>query len=144
MVGTFLRAELASPRVEQTILNNRDRDGRDRRVIEYPDLTNPDHNQYRAGVLGEYRGYGRDGDVFRSVPSGVHWYRAQATKADLAQVRYIDYDYWTELSGGTRLAVDAAERIKHGIQAFGVGNGAFWYLADALRAGAAFPELILV
>jgi hypothetical protein len=59
-------------------------------------------------------------------------------------VRYIDYDYWTELSGGSRLAVDAAERIRQGIEAFRIGNGAFWYLADALKAGVFLPELILV
>ena len=95
-------------------------------------------------LLAEHRGYGRDVDVFESVPPDVRWYRALATKDDLAQVRYIDYDYWTELSGGSRLAMDAAERIRQGIEAFRVGNGAYWYLAEALKAGASFPELILV
>ena len=40
--------------------------------------------------------------------------------------------------------MDAAERIKLGIEALHVGNGAYWYLADALKAGATLPELILV
>jgi hypothetical protein len=144
MVATFLQAELASPRFEPSILAKLERDGRDRSVIEEPDLSNPADNAYRAQVLGELRGYGRDQDVFQDVPADVRWYRAWATKDDLAQVRYIDYDYWTELSGGTRLAMDAAERIRQGIEAFRVGNGAYWYLAEALKAGATFPELILV
>ena len=144
MVAAFLRAELASSRFEPTILAILERDGRDRSLIEQPDLANPADNTYRAQVLGEHRGYGRDEDVFTSVPPDVRWYRAQATKTDLVRVRYIDYDYWTELSGGTRLAVDAAERIRHGIEAFHVGNGAYWYLAEALKRGASFPELILV
>jgi hypothetical protein len=144
MVATFLRAELASPRFEPSILAILERDGRDRSVIEQPDLAHPADNVYRAQLLGEHRGYGRDDDVFTSVPPDVRWYRAQATRDDLVRVRYIDYDYWTELSGGSRLAVDAAERIRQGIEAFGVGNGGFWYLADALKAGASFPELILV
>jgi hypothetical protein len=144
MVATFLRTELASSRFEQAILAILDRDGQDRRIIEHPDLANPADNEYRAQVLGEHRGYGRDDDVFTSVPADTRWYRAQATKADLAQVRYIDYDYWTELSGGSRFAVDAAERIRRGIEAFRIGNGAYWYLAEALKAGASFPELILV
>ena len=144
MVVTFLRMELASPRFEQTILAILQRDGRNRSMIDQPDLTNAVDNRYRAQILGEHRGYGRDEDVFTSVPPDVRWYRAQATKADLAQVRYIDYDYWTELSGGSRLAVDAAERIRQGIEVFSVGNGGFWYLAAALRAGSSFPELILV
>jgi hypothetical protein len=144
MVTTFLQTELASSRFEPTILAILERNSRDRSVIDQPDLANPGHNQYRAQILGEYRGYGRDQDVFRYVPPDVRWYRAQATKADLAQVRYINYDYWTELSGGSRLAVDAAQRIRQGIEVFGVGNGGFWYMADALKAGESFPELILV
>jgi hypothetical protein len=59
-------------------------------------------------------------------------------------VRYLNDDYWTVLSGGSRLATDAAIRIRQGIEAFGVGNGGFWFLADALAAGAVFPELILL
>jgi len=144
MVATFLRAELGSPRFEPTILAILERDGWDRSVIEHPDLTSSADNDYRAQVLSEHRGYGRDQDVFTSVPPDVRWYRGQATRFDLEQVRYIDYDYWTELSGGTRLAIDAAERIRQGIEAFRVGNGAYWYLADALKGGASFPEPILV
>ena len=144
MVVTFLRAELASPRFEQAILAILKRDGRDRTIIDHPALTDPDDSRYRARVLAEHRGYGRDEDVFESVPPDVRWYRARATKADLAHVRYIEYDYWTELSGGSRLAVDAAERIRQGIEAFRVGNGAYWYLAEALKGGVTFPELILV
>ena len=144
MVATFLRAELASPRFEPIILATLERDGRDRSVIEHPDLTNPADTAYRAQLLGELRGYGRDEDVFQDVPPAVRWYRGQASRAELARVQYIDYDYWTELSGGSRLAVDAAERIRHGIEAFGVSNGGFWYLAEALKRGASFPELILV
>ena len=55
-------------------------------------------------------------------------------------VRYINDDYWIELSGGSRRATDAAARIRQGIGAFGVDNGGFWYLAKALQAGATFPD----
>ncbi len=101
MVVTFLQAELASPRFEPSIVALMERDGRDRTIIDNPDLTEPGDNRYRAQVLAEHRGYGRDDDVFEGVPPDVRWYRARATKAELAQVRYIDYDYWTELSGGS-------------------------------------------
>ena len=33
------------------------------------------------------------------------------TPAEFSKVRYIDYDYWVELSGGSRLATDAAARL---------------------------------
>lgn len=144
MVATFLRAELGSRRHGPAILAILQRDRRDRAIIEEPDLANVADNAYRAQVLRETRGYGRDDEVFRYVPREVRWYRARATKSDLAQIRYIDYDYWTELSGGSRLAVDAAERIREGIEVFGVSNAGFWKLARALEAGATVPEMILV
>jgi hypothetical protein len=148
MVATFLRTEIASLRSGPTILAILQRDGQDRSIVDEPDITDAADNKYRGRVLGEYHGYGRDEDLFRHVPRQVRWYRALATKSDLTQVRYIDYDYWTELSGGTRLAVDAAERIREGhpesTWVFGVSNAGFWEMANALKAGASFPELILV
>jgi len=144
MVAIFLQAELASPRYGPIIRTILERDGRGREIIEVPDLANAAHNRIRAQVLGEYRGYRRNADVFAGIPPDVRWFRALATKNDLEKARYIDYDYWTELSGGSRLAVAAAERIKQGIKVFGVSNDSFLHIADALRAGASFPELILV
>jgi hypothetical protein len=144
MVTVFLQTEMASPRFESRILAILQHDGRDRHVIDQPHLDDAEENAYRALVLGEHRGYRRDADVFTGMPSNVRWFRARLTREDLAQVRYIDYDYWTELSGGTRRVADGAARVRRGLEAFGVGNGAYWYLADALHAGATFPEPILV
>ncbi|HLZ22850.1 MAG TPA: hypothetical protein VKQ30_12070 [Ktedonobacterales bacterium] len=144
MVAVFLQTEIASTRFRSAILAILQRDGHDRRVIDRPDLSNETENSYRRQVLGKHRGYRRNADVFTGVPDHVRWYRALATPTDLAHVRYINYDYWTELSGGSRMATDAAVRIRQGVEAFGVGNGGFWYMADALQAGATFPNLILV
>ncbi len=49
----------------------------------------------RRQVLAAYRGYPA-GDVFTGMPADVRWHRA------------IDYPYWTDFSGGTRLAADGA------------------------------------
>lgn len=144
IVAVFLQTEVASSRFRPTILAYLRRDGRDPRIVERPDLADMDENAYRRHLLGLHRGYRRDADVFTAMPADVRWYRALITPAELARVRYINDDYWIELSGGSRLARDAAARIRQGIEAFGVGNGGFWYLADALAAGASFPELILV
>ena len=144
MVAVFLWTEVASTRFAPTILAILRRDGRARRIIDQPDLSNAADNAYRRHVLAEYRGYGRDADVFTDFPADVRWYRALATREDLARVRYINDDYWTALSGGSRLVTDAVARIRQGIEVFGVGNGGFWYMADALAKGASFPELILV
>jgi hypothetical protein len=144
MVAVFLRTEIASTRFANDILALLARDGQPRTIIEQPNLGDPVENAYRRRVLGDWRGYGRDEGIFLHFPPDVRWYRAIITKADLARVRYINYDYWNELAGGSRLAVDAAARILRGIEIFGVGNGGFWYMAEALCAGATFPELILV
>src|SRR5215470_20219721 len=66
------------------------------------------------------------------------------TRAELATVRYIDYDYWVELSGGTRLAADAAARIRAGVAPFGVPSDWALGMAQAVAGGAQFPPLILV
>jgi hypothetical protein len=64
--------------------------------------------------------------------------------AELAGVRFIDYSYWNELSGGSRLAVDAAPRIRAGVAPFGVPSDRLLALAEEVAAGAQFPPLILV
>jgi hypothetical protein len=144
MVAVFLRTELASMRFAKDIQAILERQGQPRSLIEQPNLADPGENACRRQVLGAWRGYGRNADVFIGFPPDVRWYRATINKEELSALRYIDDDYWTELSGGSRLAVDAAARIRQGIEAFRVGNGGFWWTAEALCAGATFPELILV
>jgi hypothetical protein len=39
--------------------------------------------------------------VFTSIPADLAWHLATLTPAELATVRYIDYPYWTDFSGGT-------------------------------------------
>ena len=66
------------------------------------------------------------------------------TAAELAGVRYIDYCYWNELSGGSRLAVDAGTRIRAGVTPFGVPSDRLLRLGREVAAGVRFPPLILV
>ena len=144
MIAVFLRTELASSRIVPTIGHLVRRDGRDRSVISDPDLSNTADNVYRRRLLGAYRGYGRDAELFAGFPAITRWYYAVATKDDLTRVRYINYDYWNELSGGSRVPADAAARIRQGIEVFNVSNAGFWHLADEIAAGATLPEMIMV
>ncbi len=144
MIAVFLRTELASSRIVPTIGDLVRRDGRDRSVISDPDLSNTADNVYRRRVLGAYRGYGRDAELFAGFPAIARWYHAIATKDDLTRVRYINYAYWNALSGGSRVPADAAARIRQGIEVFNVSNTGFWHLTDAIAAGATFPEMIMV
>jgi hypothetical protein len=47
-------------------------------------------------------------------------------------LQYIEYDYWVELSGGSRLPRDAAPRIRAGVGVFDVPSEGFLAAADSL------------
>ena len=79
-----------------------------------------------------------------TFPASVTWTRAVLTPAELAAVRYMDYSYWIELSGGTRLPSDAAKRIKAGHRAYGIPNDGAIAAGQAAKAAVRFPPLILV
>ena len=139
MVAVFLKAEIASRRYGKLVLDLLARDQKNRTVVDKPDITNADENTYRRQLLGAYRTY-----VFEELPAHVAWYRGLLSREEVARVRYIDYDYWNELSNLTRLPHVAAETIQAGREIFEVSNAGFLEAARALRAGVRFPELILV
>ena len=63
--------------------------------------------------------------------------------AELARVCYIEYSYWSEISGGSRLAVDAAKAHQSGRTAVGHLKPTVRAPSRALRRGERFPPLIL-
>jgi hypothetical protein len=144
MVAHFLKTEMHSLRFEQDLLDLLRRAGLDRRIIDEPDLQNPQENADRTRLLGDYRGYQRGEEVFKFVPGDTVWHRYALSRDELARVRYIDDDYWIELSGGSRLAIDAVPRIRAGIEIFRQSTQWALELAREVERGAVFPELILV
>ncbi|MBW3623773.1 MAG: hypothetical protein KY468_10245 [Armatimonadetes bacterium] len=143
-MAAFLRTEIASERFGREIVALLERDGRDRSLIDEPDTRNVEENCYRLQLFSDFRGYKQNRGLFEGFPGNVSWYRAILTREELAGVRYIDYSYWNELSGGSRLPADAAKNIREGVEVFEVSNDGFFRMAEALRKGALFPELILV
>jgi hypothetical protein len=143
MVACFLLGELTSARFGAGIRRALAAAGRSERLVADADLADPAANRARRALLATTRGYGENRDVFENFPSEVRWVRAALTAGELAQVRYIDYSYWNELSGGSRLPGDAAERIRAGTRVFGVSNSNFIAAARAVRRGECFPPLIL-
>jgi len=110
MVAVFLAAEVASERYGPQIAELLTRLGQPLSVVERPDTSDQAANAVRRQVLAGYRHY-PDGDVFTGMPADIAWHNAALTPAELDTVRYIDYPYWTEYSGGTRLAADGARRL---------------------------------
>jgi hypothetical protein len=144
MIATFLRAELDSDRWRPAVVAALRDHGGEERVITSPALADPVENALRRHILEQTRAYERRDGLFGGFPGDVQWQRVALTCDELAGVRYIDYDYWVELSGGTRRPADAAERIRADIRIFGVPNDGFLELAAAIEAGARWPELIIV
>lgn len=143
MVAVFLRGELPSGHTGPAIERALAKTGVDPRVVREPDVSDPDANATRRRLLAEARGYDGAG-LFNGFPADVRWEWAAITPEELMSVRYIDYSYWVELSGGTRLPTDGARRIREGVEPFGVPSAGFFELADELATGAQFSPLILV
>jgi hypothetical protein len=144
MIALFLSGELASDLYGPGIRALLERDGVPASIVTCPDLADENENRERLRLLTAHRGYGNRTEIFGDFPDDVRWEWMAMTPAELAAVRYIDYSYWIELSGGTRLAADAVPRIRAGVTPFGVPNEGLLSLADAIAAGARLPPLILV
>ena len=144
MVALFLRTELPAARFRDKLHALLDQAGLPERLITAPNLGDPAENQAREQLLTQHREYGTRTGLFDGFPHDVRWEWMAITPAELATVRYVDYDYWVELSGGSRLAADAAPRIRAGAAPFGVRSDGALVMAQAFAGGARFPPLILV
>jgi hypothetical protein len=114
MIAVFLRGELDSGRYGERLRASLRRDGRGERTITEPDLAGVDENAYRRRLLDEHRAYERREGLFAGFPRAVDWHRAVAGPDEVLDVLYINWDWWIELSGGTRRPRDAAARIRRG------------------------------
>jgi len=141
MIAVFLAAEINSGRYGPQIREILTRLGQPHGIAERPDTRDDAANAIRRQVLAAYRSYPK-GDVFTGMPAGVTWHRAALTPAELATVRYLDYPYWTEFSGGTRLAADGARRLGPW-QDQPLGS-MYRQIAENLRDGRLPPTLILL
>jgi hypothetical protein len=143
MVACFLLGELTSARFGARIRRALAVAGWSEHLVTDANLADPADNRARRALLAATRGYGENRDVFEDFSGEVRWVRAVLTAGELARVRYIEYSYWNELSGGSRLPGDAADRIRAGVRVFGVSNGRFIAAARAVRRGEHFAPLIL-
>ena len=140
MIAVFLAAEAGSarygPRIRELLAGL----GQPQGIAEHPDTGGAAANAVRRQVLAAYRGYPA-GDVFTGMPADVAWHHAALTPAELATVRYLDYDYWTGFYGGTRLAADGARRLGPW-QDQPPGSG-YRRIAEDLRDGRLPPTIIV-
>ena len=107
VVDAFLRAELDSPRFAAQLRDALERAGATEALVREADLTDATANELRHGVLQDYRGsyFGRHLD-------DLVWYRAALTRDEVLDIRTIAWDFWLDVTGGTRLPADAAARFR--------------------------------
>jgi hypothetical protein len=141
-IAVFLRAEIDSKRYGEKLRALLRRDGRDEDVLRRPHVADAGENAYRRGLLDEHRSYGRRDGLFDAFPLHVDWFRALLSSDEVLDILYINWDWWLELSGGTRRPRDAARRILGG-EIEGVSAGGNEPIAAALAIGGQ-PELIAV
>lgn len=135
MVAAFLRAEFCSPRFGDDVQRTMRSLNVQEAVITHPDITDTQQSELRAQVLGAYRGYQRNREMFDGIPSNLTWYDAEITRQELGNLRYVDYSYWNELTDHTRLVRDGVQNIQRGKMVFDVAHDRFWAVTEQILNG---------
>jgi hypothetical protein len=112
VVATFLRGELGSPRYGEILRTLLREAGEDERVLKEPEIGDPLEDSLRAALLEGYRSWLSREGLFAGFPEGVDWSYAAFSPAEVLSILYINWDWWLRISGGTRLPLDAAARIR--------------------------------
>lgn len=145
MVLAFLRGELDSDRFGSDIRRALVEAG-GLGLVQSPDLNSEKENRARERALSAARGW-PDAEVFEGFPDDVDWYHGVLQPDDLERVRYIDYSYWNELSGGSRRPADVLATLRAGrLPAWLIELGTSWpfEFAAELATAEAVDDLIVM
>lgn len=144
MIAEFLKAEYRSERFSEQIKEAMSALSLNESIILSADLNNVDENNARKKLLGEFRGYGLNRELFERFPTEITWSLCNFVNGDLKNIRYIDYSYWNELSQGTHSPLTAAQTILNGIEIYEQSNEGFVKAAKFLKDGGKFLRTILL
>ncbi|MBN2100716.1 hypothetical protein JW710_02380 [Candidatus Dojkabacteria bacterium] len=144
MIALFLKGELSSSRFKSEINDAAEKLKIDTKILSRPNLQSNNENHQRRELLGEFRGYGRNKELFENFPQKLDWEIVKMNKTELSKVLYISYSYWLELSNNSRLPSKAAENIRKGKIVYDTPNDGFIKAAEFLRGGGSFPMMIFV
>jgi len=107
VVAAFLHAELDSDRFGAELRAALARAGADETLVTAADLDDRAANERRRTVLGDYRG-----DYLGTVLDDLSWRRAELEPREVLEIHFIAWDYWLDITGGSRLPGDAAARLR--------------------------------
>lgn len=143
MILEFLKAELKSKRFAEQVISAIKRVHSNEELISNANLSSPEENLLRKKVLQDYRGFDNQ-LLFDNFPKNMEWYYATLNNKDFEGIKYINYDYWKSLSGGTRNVKDSAKTINAGVEIFNQSNNLYKNIANEIRKGNKLPKTILV
>ena len=144
MILEYLNAEYRSERFSEQIKKAMKELMLDDSIILSADLNNTNENIARKKLLGEFRGYGLNRELFEDFPSEIQWSLCNFVSNDLNNIRYIDYSYWNELSQGTHSPLTAAQTVRNGIEIYDLSNEGFLKAAEYIKSGGKFFRPILL
>ena len=144
MILEFLKTEYHSERFTEQIKKAMKELSLNEGIILSADLNDTNENTARKKLLGEFRGYGLNRELFENFPDEIQWSLCNFVSSDLNNIRYIDYSYWNELSKGTHSPLAAAQTVRDGIEIYHLSNAGFVRAAEFIKSGGKFPKLILL
>ena len=114
VIAVFLRGELDSPRYGERIRDLARAEGLEESALLAPTLEDADEHRRRVRILEGHRAWLRRDGLFGGWPEQVDWSLVGLAPNEVLSILYIDWDWWLEISGGTRRPLDAAARIRAG------------------------------
>lgn len=144
MIAEYLKAEYRSERFSESIKEVMNGLSFNESIILSADLNSAAENAARKKLLGEFRGYGLNRELFERFPTEISWSLCNFVNSDLNRIRYIDYSYWNELSQGTHSPLKAVQTVLSGIEVYGQSNAGFVKAAEFIKGGGKFPKTILL
>jgi hypothetical protein len=113
VVLAFLRGEIDSERFGNDVRRALS-DAGGLELARSPDLGSEEENRARERALSAARGWRTNTGLFEGFPETVDWYHGVLQPDELSRVRFIDYSYWIELSGGSRQPGDVLSTLRAG------------------------------
>jgi hypothetical protein len=146
IVLAFLRGEVDSERfgsdVRQALVEAGGLD-----LVQRPDLDSEEENRARDRAFSAARGWRTNTGLFAGFPETVQLYHGPLPPDELSRVRFIDYSYWIELSGGSRRPADVPSTLRAGkLPTWLIELGTSWCseLATRLATTGAVDDLIVM
>lgn len=144
VVFNFLAGEIESDRFNCELKETLSSFNLTETIITNADLTSERENNLRKEILGEFRGYGKNKDLFKNFPKIENYSLYEFSDDDLDNIYYINYSYWNELSSYTSSPIVAANNILKDKTVFDISNEPFLNGVKVLESGKIFPPMILL